>query len=301
VMTLHNFRLLCLPATFVRDGEICESCLGKVPWRGVVHRCYRQSASGSAALAGSLTVHRRIRSFEAVDRFLAVSEFVRDRHLRAGFTPKQVLVKPNFAWPAERRDGPGEYFLYLGRLSHEKGVADLLDAWRGIEAPLVVTGGGPLTAQLHRRAPDAVEFRGAVSPSETNMLLRHARALVFPSIGYEGGPRAILEAYAAGVPVIGSNIGSIPEMIEHGVSGLVVAPRDAVGWRSAVDALLDDSKSERFGEGAWLKWSDRYSPERALGALEAVYSDIAGPMRRLARAEHRHTSSRNDSHSRATT
>jgi glycosyltransferase involved in cell wall biosynthesis len=275
VMTLHNFRLLCLPATFLRDGDICESCLGKVPWRGVVHRCYRQSVLGSGALAGSLTLHRGLRSFDAVNRFLAVSEFVRDRHVRAGFHPKRIVVKPNFAWPTEQRKGPGEYFLYLGRLSREKGVATLLDAWRGIEAPLLVVGVGPQAARLRRGAP-GVEFRGAVSPSEASLLLRGARALVFPSIGYEGGPRVILEAYAAGVPVIGSDIGGIPELIEHGVSGLLVAPRDPGSLRLAVDALLDDSASKRLGEGAWLRWSGRYSPEHALQALEAVYSDTAG-------------------------
>jgi glycosyltransferase involved in cell wall biosynthesis len=275
VMTLHNFRLLCLPATFVRGGEICESCLGKVPWRGVVHRCYRKSALGSGALAASLTLHRRLNSFDAVDRFLAVSQFVRDRHLRAGFPPERILVKPNFAWPAERRTGPGEYFVYLGRLSGEKGVATLLDAWRGIEAPLVIVGDGPEAVQLRGGAPDAVQFRDAVSPSEAALLLRRARALLLPSICYEGGPRAIVEAYAAGVPVIGSDIGGIPELIEHGVSGFLAAPRDTGSWRSAVNRLLDDSTSEQLGEDAWLKWSGRYRPEHALHALEEVYSVTA--------------------------
>jgi glycosyltransferase involved in cell wall biosynthesis len=275
VMTLHNFRLLCLPATFVRDGRICESCLGKSPWRGIIHRCYRGSALGSSALAASLTLHRRLRSFEAVDRFLAVSEFVRGCHLTAGFPAERVHVKRNFAWPTERREGPGGYFLYLGRLSPEKGVGTLVDAWRTIRAPLVIAGDGPQASDLHRGAPDAVEIRGAIAPAEVVPLLRGARALLFPSTCYEGGPRSIIEAYAAGVPVIGSDIGGIPELIEHQVSGVLVRPRDGSGWASAVEALLDDSTSERLGAGAWCRWSRLYEPTRALSALEAIYAAVA--------------------------
>jgi glycosyltransferase involved in cell wall biosynthesis len=273
-MTLHNFRLLCLPATFVRDGRICESCLGKAPWRGIVHRCYRGSALGSSALAGTLTLHRRLRSFEAVDRFLAVSEFVRGRHVLAGFPPERVLVKTNFAWPTERREGPGGYFLYLGRLSPEKGVDTLLQAWRQIRAPLVVAGDGPQIVELQRRKPATVEFRGAVSASEASALLRGARALLFPSTCYEGSPRVIVEAYAAGVPVIGTAIGGIPEVIEPGVTGVLVRPRDTGGWRSAIEELLDDTTSERLGQGAWPKWRDHYSPDSALRALESAYADM---------------------------
>ena len=132
VATLHNFRLLCLPATFVRDGEPCEDCLGHLPWRGVRYRCYRGSRLGSGALAGSLGLHRALGTFDDVRRFLAVSDFVRAKHVEAGFPPEQIKVKPNFSWPLPRREGPGEYFLYLGRLSPEKGVPTLLEAWRGL-------------------------------------------------------------------------------------------------------------------------------------------------------------------------
>jgi glycosyltransferase involved in cell wall biosynthesis len=119
-----------------------------------------------------------------------------------------------------------------------------------------------------------VEFRGAVSASEASTLLRGARALLFPSTCYEGSPRVIAEAYAAGVPVIGTAIGGIPEVIEPHVTGVLVRPRGTGGWRSAIEELLDDTTSERFGQGAWLKWRDDYSPDCALRALETVYSDV---------------------------
>ena len=102
VMTLHNYRLLCLPATFVRDGRVCEDCLGREPWPGVVHACYRASRLGSATLATSLTLHKTIRTFEQVTTFLAVSRFVRDKHIEGGWPGDRINVKPNFAWPSTR-------------------------------------------------------------------------------------------------------------------------------------------------------------------------------------------------------
>ena len=125
VVTLHNYRLFCLPATCFRDDEICELCVGHVPWRGVVYRCYRDSVLGSAALAASLTMHRAANSFDGVSLFLPVSRFVRDRHVAAGFDSERMVVKPNFLWPHARRQGAGGFFLYAGRLAPEKDVGRL--------------------------------------------------------------------------------------------------------------------------------------------------------------------------------
>ncbi|MBA3349286.1 MAG: glycosyltransferase, partial [Actinobacteria bacterium] len=143
VMTLHNYRLLCLPATFLRDGNVCEDCLGHLPWRGIVHRCFRDSLPGSAAYAASLSLHRGLRSFERVALFLCVSRFVADKHVEAGWGRDRLEVKPNFTWPSPKRVGPGEYFLFLGRLSSEKGAGVLIETWRPELGRLVVAGDGP--------------------------------------------------------------------------------------------------------------------------------------------------------------
>jgi glycosyltransferase involved in cell wall biosynthesis len=270
VMTLHNYRLLCLPATFIRDGRVCEDCLGRTPWPGVWHACYRDSALGSAALATSLTLHTAFHSFDRVTEYLAVSRFVRGKYVEAGWPEDRIEVKSNFAWESPRRDGPGGYFLYLGRLSPEKGVATLLSAWRRSSAPLLVVGDGPTAGALKADAPPNVEFRPTVSPAEVPALIREARALLLPSVCYEAQPRVILEAYAAGVPVLASDLGALPEAVSPD-SGLLVAPGDAGAWADAVERLLDDRESERLGQGAWLLWRDRYSPERALQNLEDAY------------------------------
>ncbi len=273
VITLHNYRLMCLPATFLRDGKVCEACLGRLPWRGVVYRCYRDSRPASAALAASLGVHRSVGTFDRVNRFIAVSRFVRDKHVEAGFPPDRFLVKPNFSWPATRREGPGDYFLVLGRLHPEKGVATLIEAWAEHGAPgrLVVAGSGTEEPRLRAQASGRVEFLGEVSPSGVPALVKGARAVFVPSLWYEAAPRGIVEAYAAGVPVVASRVGALPESVEEGVSGFLAAPGDPLAWAHAAEQLQDDSEALRLGEGAWRLWRDRYSPERGLANLESAY------------------------------
>ena len=271
VVTLHNYRMFCLPATCVRDGEICELCLGRVPWRGVVYRCYRGSMAGSTAMAASLSLHRVTGSFDDVTMFLPVSRFVRDKHVQAGLTPTRMVVKPNFCWPQPRRSGAGEYFLYVGRLAPEKDVGTLLEAWRSIRAPLIMAGDGPDRKLLEALAPEGVEFRGTVSPEEVTTLLKGARALLFPTRCNEGGPRSVIEAYAAAVPVIATSLGAVPEMVEDGVSGLLVPPGGTDSWVKAVATLADATTAARLGEGAFDRWARLHSPEKGLVELEDAY------------------------------
>src|SRR6266542_3467876 len=222
VMTLHNYRLMCLPSTFLRDGRVCEDCLGRLPWPGVVHRCYRGSLLGSATVAASLSMHRALNTFRHVALYLAVSEFVRRKYIEAGFPPERLRVKSNFAWPVPKREGPGHHFLFLGRLSPEKGIHTLLRAWKRVPAKLVIVGDGPDAESLRASAPPNVEFTGLVQPSRVTEFLGGARAVLLPSVVYEAQPRVVLEAYAAGVPVAANRIGGLPDLIADGESGLLV-------------------------------------------------------------------------------
>lgn len=273
VMTLHNFRQMCLPANLLRDGHVCEDCVGHLPWRGVIHRCYRGSVAGSAVLTTALAIHRGLGTFDDVSRYLAVSGFVRDKHLEIGLNPERVAVKPNFAWPVTARSGPGEYFLFVGRLAREKGVDTLLDAWARGEPPgrLLVVGDGPERDKLRAAAPPGVEFRGQVPSDEVPSILRDARALMVPSRWYEAAPRSITEAYAAGVPVIASRIGALPEAIDEGQNGLLAEPDDPRSWAETAARLADDGESKRLGQGALRAWQERFTPYRGLELLLAEY------------------------------
>ena len=272
VITLHNYRFVCLSATLFRDGHVCEDCLGRLPWPGVLHSCYH-SRGASGTIAASLVVHRAARTFDRVALYLAVSEFVRDRYLAAGFRADPVKVKHNFAWPMPRRQGPGGYLLFLGRLSSEKGVSTIVQAARKVPAPLLVVGDGPEAERLRSLAPPNVEFRGTVQPSQVPALFQGARALLVPSVCYEGAPRSIIEAHAAGVPVIASQIGALPDMVADATSGLVVPPGEPEAWAEAIRTMLDDRTSEEFGRNALRIWEERYTPAQSLRGLETAYQE----------------------------
>ena len=273
VMTLHNFRLMCLPATYLRGGSICEDCAGRVPWRGVLHACYRDSRAASAALAASLTVHRTLDTFSRVGRFLAVSRFVRDKHVEAGLEPSRIGVKANFAWPTERRRDAGGPLLFLGRITPEKGLDTVLRALPPT-LELVVAGDGSERARLEQESRRGVTFLGQIDAVDVPRLLRSARALVVPSRWYEGQPRAIVEAFASGVPVVASRIGGLPELIEDGVNGRLVDPGDIAAWRIALDSVADDGESLRLGDEASATWERRFTPRVAIAELEDVYRDV---------------------------
>jgi glycosyltransferase involved in cell wall biosynthesis len=271
VLTLHNYRYSCLPATFFRDGRPCEACLGRLPWRGVVYRCYRHSALGSASLASSLAAHRVLGSFDRVDLFVAISEFVRKKHLEAGLPGTKIIVKTHFSKPSPRRVNVGDPFLFLGRLSPEKGLDALLPVWTEALGRLVVVGDGPERAMLEASAPPGWEFMGTVAADAVPELIANARAVVVPSKGYEGAGKVVMESFAAGVPVVARRMGALEEVVEHERTGLLVDVDDPQSWRAALLTLIDDERNRRMGNEAYEQWANRFSPTPALGGLEEAY------------------------------
>ena len=180
----------------------------------------------------SIALHRAARTYDGVSRFAVVSSFIADRLAGAGVDPARSVVRPNFAWAAERRIGPGDYFLYLGRLSEEKGVAPLVGGWSS-DVRLVIAGDGPERPAVEKAAHGRpVELLGAVEPERARALIGNARAVLLPSLCYEGAPRVIVEAFAAGVPVLASRVGGIPEQVDDGRSGRLVEPENEAGWEA---------------------------------------------------------------------
>lgn len=281
-MTLHNYRLLCLPATLVRDGKACELCVGRFPWPGVRYRCYRDSLLGSGALAISIGLHRGIaHTFALVNQYFAVSEFVRAKHIEAGMPEHRVIVKPNFAWPSPQRVGPGRYFLYVGRLTPEKGLGSILRVWANVSEKLLIVGEGPQEARLQALAPSHVEFRRPVSPQDVPQLMLGARALLVPSRWEEPAAQIVLEAFSAGVPVLASRVGGLQQMVQDGRSGMLLAPGDGPAWQGAIVRLESDEESERLGSGALAQWRERHGPDQGLKDLEHAYASVIAARRAI--------------------
>lgn len=252
VMTLHDLRLLCPAIHMLSGGKICEKCRGGRLYNAVRYRCVKDSRAASI-LAATETFHQRSRRLyiDNVDLFLCPSNFIREKYLEWGYPGDKLLHLPNFVdleyWNPRHIDKSGDKnaYLYFGRISTEKGLRTLLQAqslWEQgfasgeIKEPplrLLVAGSGPCEGNLRAGAAflklNSLEILGPLGIDGLRKAMSQSRFSVLPSEWYENGPMAILESFAAGVPMVGTDIGGIPEMVKNGVNGIVVPPRDPEG------------------------------------------------------------------------
>lgn len=276
VATMHNYRLNCVNSLLYRDGRPCEECVGHLPWRGVMHRCYRGSAIQSGAVAVTITTHRAAGTWREVDVVIALTEFAADRLVLAGVPRDRVIVKPNTVEdPGERLRPASEsdVVLYVGRLIESKGILDLVGAWRRISEGnlrLVVMGDGPLLATLRQTETAGIEVRGAVEPIEVANAMRDARALVIPSRGFEGLPMVMIEGLAAGLPVIVPDHGAFPDLL--GDAGWSFSAGDPGSLGERLDLLNAPEAVTQRGGAARRRYEELFSPRVGLPALEEAYS-----------------------------
>jgi glycosyltransferase involved in cell wall biosynthesis len=286
VQTLHNYRLVCPAATFLRDGQLCESCLGhSIAWRAVAHGCYRGSRSASAAVTAMLATHRLLRTWSTrVDTYIALSEFARKKFIAGGLPPQRFVVKPNFVHPdpgPRPKQEARNYALFVGRLSEEKGLRGLLRAWKRLAwpIPLFLLGDGPLRQEIEPQmgkvgVSDAT-LLGRVSRAEVFQWMRGARFIVCPSHWFEGCPLVLVEALACGVPVIGTGHGPIAEMIEHGRTGLHVVPGSDADLAAKVEwAWSHPEEMEVMGHAARREFELKYTAQLNYHRLMALYQRL---------------------------
>ncbi|HEY2393627.1 MAG TPA: glycosyltransferase family 4 protein [Candidatus Angelobacter sp.] len=279
VQTLHNYRLMCVNSLFFRDQHVCEECMGQLlPWHGVLHACYRDSHAASAAVAGMVGAHKLAGTWRnRVRMYIAVSEFTREKFVAGGFPQEKIVVKPNFLHPSpEPGNGGGGYALYVGRLSLEKGIATMLEAWKSASnpIPLKVVGEGPL-AELVSTAGSAcpkIEYMGSKSLSEVLDLMRRAEFLVFPSEWYETMGRTIMEAFAVGTPVVASRIGPPATMVVAGETGFHFQPGNVSDLRARVEWCSRNLEQLRaMRTKARAAFEARYTGAANVEMLVAIY------------------------------
>lgn len=269
VQTVHNYRYVCPAGTHLRDGSICEDCTGRrLATSAVRHGCYRDSRAQSAVMAGSLALHAG--TWRSVDRLLPVSGFVAERLMQAGFAADRIVVHPNAVDDPGPPTPPGDHVLFLGRLEQAKGVGLLLDAWRRADLPvdarLVIAGDGadrPLV-EAAVAADARIDYRGQVPATEARRLIEGARVVVVPSVWFEAMPLTVIEAFAAGRPVLATRVGALATLVD-----------DTTGWRAAptADALA-------VALGAAL----RTDPQARSLAARATYRRHHTPAARVAAA-----------------
>jgi glycosyltransferase involved in cell wall biosynthesis len=279
VQTLRNYRLLCPNALFFRDNQVCEDCLGKkIPYPGVLHRCYRESLPASIGVTAMLTTHRLLKTWtRKVNVYIALTNFAREKYIQGGLPPEKIVVKPNFVSPDPGVGlGNGRYALYVGRLSVEKGLDTLLAAWRQLNGklPLKIVGDGPLSGEVKVAAQSLVdvEWLGIKSMSEVHTLMGNATVLIFPSKWYETFGRVAVEAFAKGTPVIGANIGALQGLIDSGRTGLHFQPGDAEDLASKVAWLVDRPESlKQMRQEARSEFENKYTDQTNYKILMDIY------------------------------
>ncbi len=281
VQTLHNFRLLCPQAMLLREGRLCEDCLGRTPIPAIQHGCYRGSRAHSAVIVGMLALHRQLGTWQnKISRYIALNEFCKQKFIDGGLPSDRIVVKPNFvpevpAWGNNERKS---HFLFVGRLSPEKGLRSLAAAVAKSPGVRVrVVGQGAEGAQLARLS--SIDMAGELPRSAVVAEMRAATALVVPSIWNEMFGLVTVEAFANGLPVIASRIGALANIVRDGETGLLFEPGNAEELAEKLKwAHQHPQEMERMGMQARAEYEARYTPQRNLDQLLSIYADAANDL-----------------------
>jgi glycosyltransferase involved in cell wall biosynthesis len=286
VQTLHNYRLACPKAIPLRDGKICEDCIGQlIPLPSIVHGCYRNSRLQSLIVASMTTLHKFWGTWhKKVDAYIALSQFQKEKMIQAGLPADKIYIKPNFVFASNTSvldNKSQEYLLFVGRLSEEKGVFLLIDCYiqNRISIPLKIVGDGLLRPALQQKVKQAgcenlIEFLGYKNESSVMALMRNAKLLVFPSIWYEGFPSTIAEAFASSLPVVVSKLGSMKEIVEDKVTGLHFEAGNSQDLANKINFAINHPKLlNAMGINARLVYEAKYSSTINYQELMAIYKN----------------------------
>jgi glycosyltransferase involved in cell wall biosynthesis len=282
VQTAHHYRWGCPSANLYRDGHLCTDCLGK-PFAlpSVLHGCYHNSSPTSAVIALMNTTHRLAGTWhDQVDRYIALSHFQRQILIEAGLPAERISVKSNFVDPDP---GPSAchqpFMLFVGRLIPEKGIRTLLDVWRMLagRVRLKIVGDSPLAHSVPRDLlPDPlpnVEWLGQQAPAEVSRLMGEASALIVPSEWYEPFGLVVIEAFARGTPVIAARSGALPELVQHGQTGLLFTPGSQYDLLNQVHwAMSHPTELAEMGRQARDVFERKHTAEHNYRELLAIYA-----------------------------
>lgn len=280
IMTLHNFRLICPNALLFRNGYICEECINKIfPIPGIIHKCYRGSFSQTLSLSFIYNIHRFIKTWQKkIDKFITLTEFQKNKFLVSSLDvpEKKFTVKPNFSEDfGEGFKNRENYFLYVGRLSKEKGILTMLKAFSKTNMNLKIIGDGDLKEIVLKFSKQYknIEYLGLRSKVEVFNLLKKSKALIFPSECYEGFPMVLVEALSTSTPVITSNIGSQAEIIKDKYIGLHFQVGNSEDLKKR---LLDFSQKDYnfLYKNARIEYLNNYTPEKNYKRLMSIYEEV---------------------------
>lgn len=278
VQTIHNFRLLCPGATFYRDNHICEDCVTKGLRCSLKHKCYRNSFIQTLICVINTKIHRATGIYSKIN-YICLTEFNKNKLLQLKqIKPEQVFVKPNFTYVCNDKAEKiqADYYVYVGRLEENKGIKVLLETWNDLPYKLVICGTGTLEEWCKQYIDEHqlnVEMKGFLSKNQVKDIIASSKALVMPSLLYEGFPMTILEAFSLNTPVICSNIGNTGDIVIEDKTGFKFETRNSKDLKNAISKfeLLDDKKIDEIRENIKEEFLHKYSIESNDKILEDIY------------------------------
>ena len=280
VMTLHNYRLVCVGAQLLRGGRLCKRCVQqRWPLWGAYYGCFQGSRLRSLLLQLSISYHKWRGTFDQIDRFIVPKAFSRDIFVNSSLQlpANRFKVKVHSTAPQQyvAPSARGERFLYVGRLSYEKGTAFLLRLFEGSAYEVDIIGAGPLVAAVRAAARGKrMCYHGEQSAAFVQRHMGSCKALLLPSTCYETGPYTVLEAYAQGTPVISSDNAALRQVVLHEESGLLCPAEDLASWQAALQRIQDNKLHNRLCQGARRQYEERFTHERNTRALLGVYQEV---------------------------
>jgi glycosyltransferase involved in cell wall biosynthesis len=282
VVTLHNYRLLCPSATLLHDDKIFTNSVTKsFPWLAVRNRVYRHSFLQTFWLAFVVWAHKKMGTWNKVDKYIALTSFAKELfvHSSFGIQEDKFVVKPNsinqpFLRAVSRRD----HFLFVGRLSSEKGIGVLLKVFKENEYRLYIAGDGKMKEEVLRECDqnENIEYLGNLDKLAVRQAMSDCSALIFPSIWYEGGPMTLLEAFSLGTPIIASNLGAMSTMIQHGYNGLHFKKGNTADLADKLDywQTLEEEQRKTYSENAYSTFLTHYTPQKNKEELLRIYKTL---------------------------
>ncbi|PZQ18905.1 MAG: glycosyl transferase [Ancylobacter novellus] len=282
VMTAHDLKLACPAYKMLSHGRVCEKCKGGRVHNVLLNRCVKDSVALSGLVLVETATHRALGLYrDKVDRIVTPSRFYREKLIEWGWAPEKLVHIPNFVDAAGMWSDwtEGDYFVFAGRLGHEKGLETLVRAAAHSRSRVAIAGTGPEEAALKRLAEELdapVEFRGYMSGEPLARLIGESKALVLPSEWYENAPMSVLEAYGLGRPVVGAEIGGIPELIREGETGFSARSGDAGDLARAMTRMTEVGAAARARMGvAGRAWAlEDFSPAAHRDRLLGLYREL---------------------------
>ena len=283
VMTIHNYRLLCPSASLYHENNLfLDSLKAEFPWAAVRKGVYKNSKIITFWLAFSNYINRKMGTWQLIDKYIFLNAHSRRLFLDSTFklTQEKTALKPNFAQATKvgPRPATDSYFLYVGRLTEEKGVITLLEAFAASGAWLKIAGMGPLEATVERFAAENknIEYLGQQSRQEIDQLLEKAEAVIFPSVWFETFGMIVVEAFAKGIPVITSDLGNMKILVTNGFNGLTFDPGNSGDLAIKIKQFMDLPKDDKrqMHENARETYELNFSPEDNASRLLEIYSQV---------------------------